>query len=76
MSIAFNEKMHVYIKEMEGDRSPIPRPLASGFSEEKLYKVYGIYSPSETSESYFILVNDYSEIWFISNRHLRFAGLL
>lgn len=76
MSLTFNEKIHVYIKEMNGDRSPIPKPLASGFSEGKLYKVYGMYSPSETSECYFMLVNDRDEFWFISNRHLRFAGLL
>ena len=76
MSIAFNEKMHVYINQMNGDRSPMPQPLSSGFSENKLYKVYGIYSPSETSECYFMLVNDKSEMWFISNRHLRFAGLI
>lgn len=76
MSVAFNEKMHVYIKEAEGDRSPVPKPLTSGFSENKLYKVYGVYTPSETSECYFMLVNDYNEIWFISNRHLRFAGVL
>lgn len=76
MSIVFNEKMHVYIKEMEGERSPIPKPLASGFSEDKLYRVLGVYSPSETSECYFMLANDYNEIWFISNRHVRFAGLI
>lgn len=68
--------MHVYVEEMEGERSPVPRPLSAGFSKDKIYKVYGIYSPSETSECYFMLVNDYNELWFISNRHLRFAGLM
>lgn len=75
MSIAFNEKMHVYIKEFPAD-FPIPKPLSNGFSEDKVYKVYGIFAPSETSEYYFILVNDDGRIYFISNRHLRFAGLI
>lgn len=35
----------------------------------------GIYTPSETAEAYFILVNDRDEFWFISQRHVRFALL-
>lgn len=56
-------------------KAPPPLPLVSGFSKENLYRVLGVYSPSETSEAYLILVNDADQIWFISNRHMRFAKL-
>lgn len=73
--LAFNPQMFVRIQEMEGPRAPVPRPLESGFSEGRLYRVLGIYNPSETSDAYFILSNDRDEMWFICQRHLRFAGL-
>lgn len=74
--LAFNERMLVRIVQHENVRSPQPRPLENGFSEGRVYRVLGIYSPSETSEAYFVLSNDREEVWFISNRHCRFAGLL
>lgn len=74
--IAFNQNLFVRIQEVEGNRAPSPRPLESGFSPERLYRVLGIYTPSETAEAYFILPNDQDEIWFISQRHLRFAVIL
>ncbi len=54
---------------------PHPLPLESGFSADFAYRALGIYSPSETSECYFILANDRSETWFVSNRHFRVVGL-
>ena len=56
------------------ERAP-PLPLQSGFSVDVAYRALGIYSPSETSECYYIVANDRDETWFISNRHFRVVGL-
>lgn len=61
---------------MEGDRAPMPKPLASGFVTEHAYRVLGMFSPSETSDAYLILSNERDELWFICNRHLRTAGII
>jgi hypothetical protein len=63
--------LYVRIEEMQGERAPQPRPLASGFSRDVAYRVLGVHAPSETSEAYLILANDRDELWFISNRHVR-----
>ncbi|WP_235610439.1 hypothetical protein [Deinococcus aerius] len=73
--LAFHPQMFVRVEQLEGPRAPVPRPLDSGFSTDRLYRVLGIYNPSETSDAYFILPNDRGELWFICQRHLRFAGL-
>lgn len=73
--LAFQPNLFVRIVQLEGPRAPQPKPLDSGFSEGTLYRVLGVYSPSETSEAYFILPNDRDEMWFISQRHLRFGRL-
>ena len=65
--------IYVRIQELAG-RAP-PMPLESGFIEDNAYRALGIYSPSETSECYFVLANDRDETWFISNRHLRIVGV-
>ena len=65
--------IYVTINQMSGNHAPRPFPLESGFSEGRLYLVLGVADYSESSESYFILANDRSEPWFISNRHLRIA---
>jgi hypothetical protein len=52
-----------------------PLPLSNGFSSHIAYRAVGVYSPSETSECYFIVCNDRDEMWFISNRHFRSVGL-
>lgn len=67
--------MFVRIVELQGPRAPMPLPLSSGFNESRAYRVLGVYNPSETSDAYFILANDREELWFICQRHLRFAGL-
>lgn len=74
MSIAFEPGLYVSIKQLSG-MTPQPRPLDHGFCEAWAYRVLGVYTASETSEAYFILANDDNEIWFISNRHLRVAGV-
>ncbi|MEF2278755.1 hypothetical protein V3W47_10635 [Deinococcus sp. YIM 134068] len=74
--LAFHPNLFVRVEQLEGPRSPQPRPLESGFSVTCMYRVLGVYSPSETAEAYFILANDTDQMWFISQRHLRFACLL
>lgn len=74
MSIHLREELWFRVEQMEGASAPRPLPLESGFSADREYKALGIYSPSETSEAYFVLSNDRDEVWFISNRHLRIAA--
>jgi hypothetical protein len=67
-----NPNLYVEIVPMNGPRSPAPHPVVDGqFDTSQVYKVLGCYSPSESSESYFMLSNQRREIWFISNRHVR-----
>jgi len=75
MSLAFHPDMFVRIEQLQGPRAPVPRPLDSGFTPGRLYRVLGVYNPSESSDAYFILPNDREEVWFICQRHLRFGGL-
>jgi len=65
----------LYLRVQQLPERAAPFPLQSGFSVDVAYRALGIYSPSETSECYFILANDRDETWFISNRHLRVVGL-
>lgn len=73
--LAFHPQMFVRVQELTGPRAPVPRPLDSGFTLGRSYRVLGVFNPSETSDAYFILPNDRGELWFICQRHLRFAGL-
>ncbi|MBY0313947.1 MAG: hypothetical protein K2Q26_00375 [Bdellovibrionales bacterium] len=63
----------IYVRVQESEGAPRPKPLESGFSLDRAYRVMGIFNPSETSEAFLILSNDRDEIWFISNRHVRVA---
>jgi len=74
--LAFTQDLFVVVKQMEGDRAPQPRPLASGFSHGTAYRVLGVHTPSETAEAYFVLSNDRDEVWFVSNRHFRTHALM
>ena len=71
--ICLEAGVYVRVQELAGRAHPLP--LQSGFSEHTIYRALGLYSPSETSECYFILANDRNETWFISNRHLRIVGV-
>jgi hypothetical protein len=73
--LQFENGMYVRIEQMTGERAPRPLPLQSGFRSDRLYRVLGVHSASETSECYLILANERDELWFISNRHVRIAGL-
>jgi len=56
-------------------RGPAPLPLDSGFTEGTAYEILGVGDYSETSEVYFVLINDQGQFWWISNRHVRFHSV-
>lgn len=68
--------LYVRICQLDGQSAPQPLPLSNGFSTRWAYKVLGAHAASETSEAYLVLSNDESQIWFISNRHLRTYAFL
>ena len=68
---SFNPNLYVEIHPFQGEHQPHPHPIRDGrFSTDYVYKVLGIYNPSETSECYFMLVNPQRQVWFIPQRHL------
>jgi hypothetical protein len=67
----YNPRLFVEIHPFEGDHQPHPHPIHDGhFDPSLIYKVLGVYNPSETSECYFMLANPQRQIWFIPQRHL------
>src|SRR5438874_6882864 len=73
----FNQRLFVEIVPMEGEHPPHPHPIDDGkFDPKLIYKVLGIYNPSETSECYFMMANPEREIWFIPQRHVRAYQLI
>ena len=71
MSIYIQPEVYVRVEELKGERAPQPLPLSNGFSPDRVYRVLGIHTASESAEAYLILKNDRDEMWFISNRHFR-----
>jgi hypothetical protein len=66
-----NPRLYVEIHPYDGPRLPHPHPIEDGhFDADYVYKVLGMYNPSETSECYFVLSNTQRQIWFIPQRHL------
>lgn len=66
-----NAKLYVEIHPYEGPHAPSPHPVRDGkFDPELVYKVLGMFNPSETSECYFVLSNPQRQLWFIPQRHL------
>jgi len=66
-----NNKLYVEIFPFEGPHQPHPHPIDdAGFDPNLVYKVLGMYNPSETSECYFVLANPRRQILFIPQRHL------
>ena len=66
-----NSQLYVEIHPYEGPHQPHPHPIRDGrFDPGYVYKVLGMYNPSETSECYFVLSNPQRQIWFIPQRHL------
>ena len=72
-----NPRLYVEILPFDGPRSPHPHPIDDAhFDPRYVYKVLGMYNPSETSECYFVLANPERQIWFIPQRHLRAYKLI
>src|SRR4030095_7709665 len=72
-----NPRLYVEILPFDGPRSPHPHPIDDArFDPRYVYKVLGMYNPSETSEAYFVLANPQRQIWFIPQRHLRAYKLI
>jgi hypothetical protein len=65
----------IFVTVHQVDNGPHPRPLDCGFSINTEYAVLGCGDYSETSEAYFVLVNDRREFWWISNRHVRYSRM-
>ena len=66
-----NARLYVEIHPFEGPHQPHPHPIREGrFDPAFVYKVLGMFNPSETSECYFVLANPQRQIWFIPQRHL------
>ena len=64
-------RLYVEIHPFDGPHPPHPHPIDEGhFDPDYVYKVLGMYNPSETSECYFMLANPQRQIWFIPQRHL------
>src|SRR4051812_8591215 len=66
-----NNRLYVEIVPFDGPHPPHPHPIDDAdFDPAYVYKVIGMYNPSETSECYFVLVNPQRQIWFIPQRHV------
>ena len=71
------DRLFVEIVPMKSGQIPHPHPVEEGrFDPELIYKVIGVYNPSETSECYFVMVNPERQIWYIPQRHLRAFALM
>ena len=74
--VDIHDRLYVEVVPFEGFHPPVPHPIQHAkLDPGRIYKVLGVYNPSETSEAYFMLCNERRETWYISNRHLRAAGL-
>lgn len=65
----------LYVSIVQRAQGPHPLPLDSGFSERYVYRVIGIYNPSESGECWLVLSNDQDQMWYISQRHVRTHAL-
>ena len=73
----FNDRLFIEIVPLENGHAPHPHPIKDGrFDPAYVYKVLGVYNPSETSECYLMLANTAREIWFIPQRHVRAFGVI
>jgi hypothetical protein len=71
LTVDVNSRLFVEIHPFDGPHPPHPHPIDDGgFDPALIYKVLGMYNPSETSECYFMLANPKRQIWFIPQRHL------
>jgi hypothetical protein len=72
-----NDRLYVEIHPLKSGQIPHPHPIDEArFDPALVYKVLGMYNPSETSECYFVLTNPQRQIWFVPQRHLLAFGLV
>jgi hypothetical protein len=72
-----NSRLFVEIHPLESGQIPHPHPIDEAhFDPKYVYKVLGMYNPSETSECYMVLANPQRQIWFIPQRHLLAHALI
>jgi hypothetical protein len=72
-----NDRLYVELHPLKSGQIPHPEPVSEAhFDPALVYKVLGMYNPSETSECYMILANPNRQIWFIPQRHLLAFGLV
>jgi hypothetical protein len=72
-----NDRLYVEIHPLTAGHIPRPHPIEDAhFDPDYIYKVLGMYNPSETSECYFVLSNPQRQIWFIPQRHVLAYGLI
>jgi len=72
-----NDRLYVEIHPITSGQIPHPHPIDEAhFDPAYIYKVLGMYNPSETSECYMVLANPQRQIWFIPQRHLLASCLL
>jgi hypothetical protein len=72
-----NDRLYVEIHPLTSGQIPHPHPIDEAhFDPAYIYKVLGMYNPSETSECYMVLANPQRQIWFIPQRHLLASCLL
>ena len=77
MDMNIHDQLYVEIHPLESGQIPHPHPVTEAhFDPAYVYKVLGMYNPSETRECYFVLSNPQRQIWFISQRHLLAYALL
>lgn len=72
-----SDRLYVEIHPLQSGQIPKPHPIEDAhFDPAYVYKVLGMYNPSETSECYLVLANPQRQVWFIPQRHLLAFGLL
>ncbi len=72
-----NDRLYVELHPLSSGQIPHPHPITEArFDPGYVYKVLGMYNPSETSECYMVLANPARQIWFIPQRHLLAYGLI
>jgi hypothetical protein len=72
-----NDRLYVEIHPLAAGQIPHPHPIDEAkFDPAYVYKVLGMYNPSETSECFMVLANTQRQIWFIPQRHLLAFGLV
>ena len=72
-----DDRLYVAIRPASGPDAPTPHPIVDGhFDVGRVYKVLGVYDAEDVEGgAHFVLTNPAGQIWFISQQHLKPAGL-